>query len=54
MAGVNPGGVSRSNIGITWGHRGMTLLAKKKKTYNFLPPGQEIDQLSQYDHFVIW
>ena len=34
MAGVNPGGLSRSNIGITWGHGWMTmmtLLAKHAK-----------------------
>ena len=31
MAGVNPGGISRSNIGITWGHGWMALLAKHTK-----------------------
>ena len=31
MAGVNPGGISRSNIGITWGHGWMALLAKDTK-----------------------
>ena len=31
MAGVNPGGISRLNIGITWGHGWMALLAKHTK-----------------------
>ena len=31
MAGVNPGGISRLNISIIWGHRWMTLLAKHTK-----------------------
>ena len=31
MAGMNPGGISRSNIGTTWGHGWMALLAKHTK-----------------------
>ena len=31
MAGVNPGGISWSNIGITWGHGRTALLAKHTK-----------------------
>ena len=31
MAGVNPGGISQSNIGIPWGHGWMALLAKHTK-----------------------
>ena len=67
MAGENPGGISRSNIGITWGHgrsinppvtrRGVLgIVGKTHQTYNFLPPCQEIDisrhKLSQNDNFV--
>ena len=31
MAGVNPGGISLSNIGITWGYKWMALLGKHTK-----------------------
>ena len=34
MAGVNPGGISRSNIGISWGHGWMASLAKHTKTFS--------------------
>ena len=54
---MNPGGISRSSIGITWGHGWMTLLAKHTKLIILcLDPCQEIDisyhKLSQNDHFV--
>ena len=59
MADVNPGGISWSNIGITWGHRWMDGIVGKtlyNQTYNSLPPCQEIDischKLSQNDDFV--
>ena len=56
MTGVNLGGISWSNIGITWSHGLDDIVGKTYQTYNSLPPCQEIDischKLSQNDHFV--